>query len=118
MLKEENIDFRNKSSQLYETLKKKKKDLKEAEECIQYLKEKSKQVFQNEHHNDLTYTSYSQRPDEQPDKRFIKTNHTNPTNQISSNNQSDHRQISQLMPKNNICQCHRYQVQNAITKTK
>ena len=99
MLKEENNDFRNKSSQLYETLKMKTNDLKEAEECIQYLKEKSKQVFQNEHHNDHTYTSYSQRPDEQPDKNFIKTNHTNPTNQISSNNQSGHRQISQLMPK-------------------
>ena len=47
--------------------------LKEAEECIQYLKEKSKQVFQDEHHNDHSYTSYSQRPDEQLDKNVIKT---------------------------------------------
>ena len=39
------------------------KHLKEAEECIQYLTKKSKKVFQNEHHNDQTYTPYSQRPD-------------------------------------------------------
>ena len=52
MLKEENNDFRNTSNQLHETLKRKINDLKEAEERNQYLKEKSKQVFQNEHHND------------------------------------------------------------------
>ena len=33
-------------------------DLKEAEECIQYLKEKSKQVFQNEYHNDHTLPTH------------------------------------------------------------
>ena len=42
MLREENNDFRNKNNQLHETLKMKINDLKEAEECIQYLKEKSK----------------------------------------------------------------------------
>ena len=67
-------------------------DLKEAEECIQYLKE-------NEHHNDHTYTSYSQRPDKQPDKNDFKTNHTSPTNQISSDNHSGHRHVNQLMPE-------------------
>ena len=46
MLKEENNDLRNRNSQLHETLKVKTNDLQEAEECIQYLKEKSKQVFQ------------------------------------------------------------------------
>ena len=97
MLKEENNDFRN--NQLHETLKMKINDLKEAEECIQYLKEKSKQVFQNEHHNDHTHTSYSQRPDEQLGKNVVKTNHTNPTSQISSNNHSGHRQINELMPE-------------------
>ena len=69
---EENNDFRNKNN-LHETLKMKINYLKEAEECIQYLKEKSKQVFQDEHHNDHSYTSYSQRPDEQLDKNAIKT---------------------------------------------
>ena len=72
MLMEENNDFRNKNN-LHETLKMKINYLKEAEECIQYLKEKSKQVFQDEHHNDHSYTSYSQRPDEQLDKNAIKT---------------------------------------------
>ena len=99
MLKEENKDFKNKSNQLHETLKTKINDLKEGEKCIQYLKEKSKQVFQNEHHNDHTYTSYSQIPDEQPDKNVFKTNHTSPTNQISSNNHSGNRQDNQLMQK-------------------
>ena len=99
MLREENNDFRNKNNQLHETLKMKINDLKEAEECIQYLIEKSKQVFQNEHHNDHSYTSCSQRPDEQVEKNVIKTNHTSPTNQISSNNHSGHRQTNQLMPE-------------------
>ena len=99
MLREENNDFRNKNNQLHETLKMKINYLKEAKECIQYLKEKSKQVFQNEHHNDHSYTSYSQRPDEQLDKNVIKTNHTSPTNQISSSNHSGHRQTNQLMPE-------------------
>ena len=74
-------------------------DLKEAEECIKYLKEKSKQVFQNGHHNGHTYTSYSQRPDDQLDKNNFKTIHTNPTNQISSDNHSDHRHVNQLIPE-------------------
>ena len=74
-------------------------DLKEAEEYIQHLKEKSEQVFQDEHHNDLSYTSYSQRPEVQLDKNVIKTNHTSPTNQISSSNHSGHRQTNQLMPE-------------------
>ena len=42
MLREENNDFRNKNNQLHETLKMKINYLKEAKECIQYLKEKSK----------------------------------------------------------------------------
>ena len=97
MLKEENNDFKNKSNKLHETLKTKINDLKEAEKYIQYLKEKSKQVFQNEHHNDHTYISYSQRPDEKPDKNVFKTNHTSRTNQISSKNHSGNRQDNQLM---------------------
>ena len=32
-------------------------------------------------------------------KNVIKTNHRNPTNQISSNNHSGHRQTNQLMPE-------------------
>ena len=62
MLKEENNDLRNRNNQLYKTLRIKINDLQEAEECIQYLKEKSKQVFQKEH-NHHTYTSQSQRTD-------------------------------------------------------
>ena len=54
--------------------------MQEAQECIQYLKEKSKQVFQKEH-NDHTYTSQSQRTDEQ-NKNDLKVNHTCPINQI------------------------------------
>ena len=111
MLKEEHNDFRNTSNQLHETLKRKINDLKEAEECNQYLKEKSKQVFQNEHHNDRTYTCYSQRPDEQPDTNVFKSSHTSPTNQISSNNHSGHRHVNQLMPEssstNNSCYSHK-----------
>ena len=111
MLKEENNDFRNTSNQLHETLKRKINDLKEAEERNQYLKEKSKQVFQNEHHNDRTYTSYSQRPDEQRDTNVFKSSHTSPTNQISSNNHSGHRHVNQLMPEssstNNSCYPHK-----------
>ena len=99
ILKEENNDFRNKNNQLLETLKMKINDLKEAEEFIKYLKEKSKQVFQNGHHNGHTYTSYSQRPHDQPDKNNFKTIHTSPTNQISSDNHSDHRHVNQLIPE-------------------
>ena len=72
MLREENNDFREKNNQLHEILKMKINDLKEAEECIQYLKEKSKQVFQNEHHNDHSYTSCSQGLDGQLDKMLLK----------------------------------------------
>ena len=78
MLKKENNDFRNKNNQLHETLKIEINDLQEEEKCIQYLKEKSKQVFQNEH-NDHTYTSYFQRTDE-PNINYLKANHTKPTN--------------------------------------
>ena len=39
MLREKNNDFRNKNNQLHETLKVKINYLKEAKECIQYLKE-------------------------------------------------------------------------------
>ena len=99
MLRAENNSFRSKNNQLHETLKMQINDLKEAEEYIQHLKEKSKQVFQNEHHNDLSYTSYSQKPHVQLDKNVIKTNHTSPANQISSNNHSGHRQTNQLMPE-------------------
>ena len=99
ILKEENDDFRNKNNQLHETLKMKINDLKEAEECVQYLKEKSKQVFQNEHHNDHTYTSYSQRPDKQLDKDNFKTNFTSPTNQISLDNHSCHKHVNHLIPE-------------------
>ena len=56
MLKEENNDFRNKNNQLHETFKIEINDLQEEEECIQYLKEKSKQVFQNEHNDHLHIT--------------------------------------------------------------
>ena len=44
-----------------------------------FNKKKSKQVFQNEHHNNHTCISYSQRPDEQQDKNVFKTNHASPT---------------------------------------
>ena len=53
-------------------------NLQEAEEYIQQLKEKSKQVFQNEH-KDHTYTSHSHRTDE-PKINDLKTNHTSPKN--------------------------------------
>ena len=99
ILKEENNDFRNKNNQLNETLKMKINDLKEAEECIQNLKEKSKQVFQNELHNNHSYTSYSQRAVEQPNKNNFKTNHTSPTNQISSDNHSGHKHVNHLIPE-------------------
>ena len=98
ILKEENNDFRN-NNQLHKTLKMKINDWKEAEECIQYLKEKSKQVFQNDHHNDHTNTSYSQRPDEQLDKNNFKINHTSPINQISSDNHSGHKHVNHLIPE-------------------
>ena len=78
MLKEENNDFRNKNNQLHETLKIKMNNLQEAEEYIQQLKEKSKQVFQNEH-KDHTYTSHSHRTDE-PKINDLNTNHTSPKN--------------------------------------
>ena len=80
MLKEENNDFRNKNknNQLHETLKIKMNNLQEAEEYIQQLKEKSKQVFQNEH-KDHTYASHSHRTDE-PKINDLKTNHTSPKN--------------------------------------
>ena len=55
-------------------------DLKEAEECVQYLKVKSKQVFQNGYHNAHAFTSYSQRPDDPTDKNDFKT--TIPVQQI------------------------------------
>ena len=42
MLKEENIDFRNKSSQLYETLKKKKKRFKGGRRMYSIFKGKVK----------------------------------------------------------------------------
>ena len=42
MLKEEKKDLRNRNNQLHETIKIKINDLQEAEECIQYLREKSK----------------------------------------------------------------------------
>ena len=75
------------------------KHLKEAKECIQYLTKKSKKVFQNEHHNDQTYISCSQRPDEKPDKNTFKTDHNSLTSQISSKNHSGHRHVNQLMPE-------------------
>ena len=91
---EENNDFRNKNN-LHETLKMKINYLKEAEECIQYLKEKSKQVFQYEHHNDHSYTSYSQRPDEQLHKNAIKTK----SDFLKQSQWPQHRQTNQLMPE-------------------
>ena len=97
MLKEENNDLRNRNSQLHETLKVKTNDLQEAEECIQYLKEKSKQVFQQQH-NDHTYTSKSQRTDEQ-NKNDLKANQTCPTNQIPPNNHSDFIHVDQVIPE-------------------
>ena len=57
---------------------------------------KSKQIFQNKH-NDHSYGSHSQRTDE-PNLNDLKANHTIPTNQIPSNNHSDHRHVNQLMP--------------------
>ena len=75
------------------------KHLKEAEECIQYLTKKSKKVFQNEHHNNQTYTSCSQRPDEKLDKSIFKTSHNSLSSQISSKNHSGHRHVNQLMPE-------------------
>ena len=60
------------------------------------FKRKIKAVFQNEH-NVHTYTSHSQRIDE-PNINELKANHTSPTNQIPSNNHSDHRHVNQLMP--------------------
>ena len=92
MLKEKNNDFRNKNNQLHETLKIKMNNLQEAEEYIQQLKEKSKQVFQNEH-KDHTYTSHSHRTDE-PKINDLKTNHTSPKNQIPSNNHSDQSHVN------------------------
>ena len=80
MLKEENNDFTNKNNQLHETLKIKINDLQEAEECIQYLKEKSKQVFQKEPSNHIC-TSRSQGTDEQRKNDLkLKVNRTSPTN--------------------------------------
>ena len=95
MLKEENNDLRN--NQLYETLKIKTNDLQETEKFIQYLKEKSKQVFQKEH-SDHTYTSQSQRADEQ-NKNDLKANHTCPTNRMTSNNHGDLIHANQLIPE-------------------
>ena len=57
MLKEENNDLRNRNNQLHETMKIKISDLQEAEKCMQYLKERSKQAFRKSttttptHHN-------------------------------------------------------------------
>ena len=95
MLKEENNDLRNRNNQLHQTLKIKINDLQEAEECIQWVKEKSKQVFQKEH-NDYTYTSQSQRTDEK-NKNGFKANHTCPTNHMSSNNHTDLIDVNQLI---------------------
>ena len=55
-----------------------------------FTEKSKKQVFQNEHHKMTTAINLLQRPDEQLDKNVIKTNHTSPTNQISSNNHSGH----------------------------
>ena len=44
-----------------------------------------------------TYTSHFQRTDE-PNINYLKANHTKPTNQIPSNNHSEHRHVNQLMP--------------------
>ena len=88
MSKEENndfrINFRTEDNQLHEAQKIKINDLQEAEECIQYLKEQSKQVFEKEH-NGHTYTL-----------PYLRTDKQNKI-QTPSKNDSDHRHINQLI---------------------
>ena len=76
MLKEENNDLRNRNNQLHETMKIKNKWFTGGREMYAIFEGKIKASISKEH-NDHTYTSQSQRTDEQ-NKNDLTANHRLP----------------------------------------
>ena len=97
MLKEEINDFRNKSNQLHETLKIKVKNLQEARRMYSIFKKKIKASISEKAQRPHLHITITE--NELTEKNDSKANHTSPTNQILSNNHSDHRDVHQLTPE-------------------